>query len=106
MSFENWLSKLEECKGQNATPIPNRLLTETRLSIGARFGVYIHLLKLVAQSPYWRSASVFMPLTRLSEECRLGERQLQRYLAELREAGWLETQFHGPQGNEYFLKQF
>jgi hypothetical protein len=30
-----------------------------------------------------------MPLSQLSEECRLGVRQLQRYLAELREAGWL-----------------
>jgi len=89
MTIENWLSEVEECKGQNATPIPNCLFTATRLSIGARFGVYIHLLKLVVQTPYWRSASVLMPLSQLSEECRLGVRQLQRYLAELREAGWL-----------------
>ena len=68
--------------------------------------LYIYLLKLVTQSPYWRSASVLMPLSQLSEECRLGVRQLQRYLAELRQAGWLETRFNGPQGNEYFLKQF
>ena len=95
MTIENWLCKVEECKGRNATPIPNCLFTETGLSIGARFGVYIHLLKVVARSPYWRSASVLMPLSQLSEECRLGVRQLQRYLAELREAGWLETRFHG-----------
>jgi hypothetical protein len=31
---------------------------------------------------------------------------VQRYLVELRQAGWLETRFRGPQGNEYFLKQF
>jgi hypothetical protein len=106
MTIENWLSEVEECKGRNATPIPNCLFTETRLSIGARFGVYIQLLRLVARSPYWRSASVLMPLSKLGEECRLGERQVQRYLVELRQAGWLETRFHGPQGNEYFLKQF
>jgi len=57
MTIENWLSEVEECKGQNATPIPNCLFTETRLSLGARFGVYIQLLRLVARSPYWRSAS-------------------------------------------------
>ena len=95
MTIENWLCEVEECEGRNATPIPNCLFTESRLSIGARLGVYIHLLKLVAQSPYWRSASVLMPLSQLSEECRLGVRQLQRYLAALREAGWLETRFHG-----------
>jgi hypothetical protein len=106
MTIENWLSKVEVCKRRNATPIPNCLFTETRLTIGARFGVYIQLLKLVAQSPYWRSASVLTPLSKLGEECRLGLRQLQRYLAELREAGWLETRFQGSQGNKYFLKQF
>jgi hypothetical protein len=72
MTIENWLCEVEECEGRNATPIPNCLFTESRLSIGARLGVYIHLLKLVAQSPYWRSASVLMPLSQLSEECRLG----------------------------------
>ena len=96
MTIENWLSEVEECKGRNATPIPNCLLTETRLSIGARFGVYIQLLRLVARSPYWRSASVLMPLSKLGEECRLGERQVQRYLVELRQAGWLETRFQVP----------
>jgi hypothetical protein len=53
MTIENWLSKVEECKGRNAIPIPNCLFTETRLSIGARFGVYIQLLRLVARSRYW-----------------------------------------------------
>jgi hypothetical protein len=106
MTIENWLSEVEECKRRNATPIPNCLFTETRLSIGARFGVYIQLLRLVARSPYWRSASLLMPLSKLGEECRLGERQVQRYLVELRQAGWLETRFRGSQGNEYFLKQF
>ena len=93
--MENWLSEVEECKGRNAT-IPNCLFTETRLTIGARFGVYIQLLRLVARSPYWRSASVLMPLSKLGEECRLGERQVQRYLVELRQAGWLETRFQVP----------
>jgi hypothetical protein len=44
-----------------ASAIPNCVFTETRLSIGARFGVYIQLLRLVARSPYWRSASLLMP---------------------------------------------
>jgi DNA-binding IclR family transcriptional regulator len=93
-------------QGTKRNTDPQLFIPETRLTIGARFGVYIQLLRLVARSPYWRSASVLMPLSQLSEECRLGVRQLQRYLAELREAGWLETRFHGSQGNEYFLKQF
>ena len=37
-----------------------------------------------------------MPLSKLGEECRLGERQVQRYLVELRQAGWLETRFQVP----------
>jgi hypothetical protein len=106
MTIENWLCKVEECKERNATPIPNCLFTETGLSIGARFGVYIHLLKVVARSPYWRKRFGVNAAIPTERRVRLGERQLQRYLVELREAGWLETRFHGPQGNEYFLKQF
>lgn len=71
------------------TQVPNFLLTNQKLSVGAKL-TYAMLLKYA-----WHEQACFPGQEKLAEDMGTGERSVRRYLAELEEFGLLEVQQRG-----------
>ena len=71
------------------TQVPNFILTNKDLSVGAKLG-YAMLLKYA-----WGDDACFPGQVKLAEEMGGGERSVRRYLDELERAGFLEIEQRG-----------
>lgn len=85
---------IEIVGGDNATrfgftQVPNFLLTNKELSVGAKL-TYAMLLKYA-----WDEAACFPGQVKLGEDMGAGERSVRTYLKELADAGQLEVQQRG-----------
>ena len=74
---------------QGFTQVPNFILTNKNLSVGAKLG-YAMLLKYA-----WGDGACFPGQVKLAEDMGGGERSVRRYLDELERAGFLEIQQRG-----------
>src|SRR5918912_2787308 len=64
--------------------LPYVVLRDTKLSIGAR------LTYAVLLSYAWQEDSTFVGQAKMAKDMGISERQLQRYLYELRDSGYIE----------------
>jgi hypothetical protein len=71
------------------TQVPNFLLTNKNLSVGAKLA-YAMLLKYA-----WTDAAVFPGQQKLADDMGSGERSIRTYLKELEEAKFLEVKQRG-----------
>ena len=71
------------------TQVPNVILTDKELSVGAKLA-YAMLLKY-----YWSNNAVFPGQQKLAEEMGSGERSVRTYQKELEDAGFLEVTQRG-----------
>lgn len=71
------------------TQVPNFLLTNQALSVGAKL-TYAMLLKYA-----WHESACYPGQEKLADDMGTGERSVRRYLAELEEFGLLEVQQRG-----------
>ena len=79
--------------------LPYLVMDDLRLSLGARM-TYAYLLKFA-----WQEGSTFVSQATLAKHMGLGKRQLQRYLRELLETGYLAIERKDKRfTNTYILK--
>jgi hypothetical protein len=78
--------------------LPYMLLRDTRLSLGARL-TYAELLSYA-----WQEGSCFPGQERMAKDMGIGKRTLRRFLAELRDHGYISWKKLMPGGsNTYFI---
>ena len=98
MSYDDWIDELEECVKTGAVPIPECVLDDTEVSDGAKL-LYMKFLRMFGQG-------IRQVQQDLAGTCNVSQRQVQRYVAELKAADWLDTVNRGRYGNRYLLNHF
>jgi len=78
------------------TQVPNVILTDPTLSVGAKLG-YAMLLKYA-----WDADGCFPGQIRLAQDMGSGERSVRRYLDELETSGFLEVEQRGLGKTNYY----
>ena len=78
------------------TQVPNVILTESKLSVGAKLA-YAMLLKYA-----WSSEACFPGQQRLAKDMGAGERSVRTYLKELEVVGFLEVKQRGLGQTNYY----
>jgi hypothetical protein len=76
---------------------PYLVMQDTRLSVGGRL-TYAFLLMYA-----WQEKSCFPGQARVAKEMGVSERQLQRYLYELRDAGWIAVERKDKRYNNTYI---
>jgi hypothetical protein len=77
--------------------LPYRVMKDQKLSVGARL-TYAFLLMYA-----WQEGSTFAGQARMAQDMGVSERQLRRYLTELRDAGYIKVERQDKRYNNTYI---